>query len=80
MSETSAETELQRLKRECAEMMATLQKLEEQELDLQCENKILAREALLSGYDVKIVEPAPPKSRRRAAPANKRKQTPASQN
>ena len=71
MAEAS-ETELQRLKRECAEMMTTLKRLEEHELDLQCENKILAREALLSGYDPKIVEPPPPKSRRRA-PAVKRK-------
>jgi len=72
----ASENELERLKRECSEMITTLKQLEEQELDLHCETKILAREAILCGYDPKIVEPPPPKRRR--APVKRK--TPTQQN
>lgn len=62
--------ELDRLRHECAAMVTTLKQLEQQELDIQAENRILAREAILSGYDPKVVEPPPPK-RRRTAPKKK---------
>jgi len=68
--EDASENELERLKQECSDMMKTLKKLEGEELDLQCENKILAREAMLCGYDPKLVEPPPPKRRR--APAKRK--------
>lgn len=66
----SDESELERLQRECASMATTLKQLEQQELGLQCQNAILAREAMLCGFDPKLVEPPPPKRRR--APAKKK--------
>lgn len=78
MADSSAsENELDRLKRECAQMMTTLKQLEKEELDLQCQNTILAREAMICGFDPKIVEPPPPKRRR---PAAKKKTASSAQN
>ena len=63
MTET-AENEVERLKKECSYMIKVLKELEEEELDLQCQNRILAREALVCGYEPNVIEPPPPKRRR----------------
>lgn len=63
MTET-AENEIKRLKKECSDMIKALKILEEEELDLQCQNRILAREALVCGYEPNVIEPPPPKRRR----------------
>jgi hypothetical protein len=73
MAET-AEMEVERLKKECANMVKVLKALEEEELETQIQNRILAREALVCGYEPNVVEPAPPKRRR--APAKKKEATP----
>ena len=65
-----AESELERLKQECSTMVKALKELEEEELDLQCQNRILAREALLCGFDPSVLEPPAPKRRR--PPAKKK--------
>jgi hypothetical protein len=47
--------ELERIKRESNAMIALLNQLEKEEKELVLQNKILAREALLSGYCVDSV-------------------------
>jgi hypothetical protein len=69
MTET-AENEIKRLKKECSDMIKALKILEDEELDLQCQNRILAREALVCGYEPNVIEPPPPKRRR--TPVKKR--------
>jgi hypothetical protein len=56
--------ELERLKRECRSMVALLKELERDELELVQQTKILAREALLCGYQPHLLEPPAPKRRR----------------
>ena len=56
--------ELQRLKRECQSMAALLKQLDREERELILQNKILAREALLCGYQPHLLEPPAPKRRR----------------
>lgn len=73
MAET-AEMEVERLKMECANMIKFLKALEEEELETQIQNRILAREALVCGYEPSIIEPPPPKRRR--APAKKKEAAP----
>mmetsp|Transcript_25225 Transcript_25225/g.37255 ORF Transcript_25225/g.37255 Transcript_25225/m.37255 type:complete len:80 (-) Transcript_25225:117-356(-) len=62
-----ADDELERLQRECASMVALLKQLEKEELELNQQNKILAREAVLCGYQSHLIEPTPPKRRRTAS-------------
>ena len=59
--------ELERLKKQCIEMTQTLNALEKEEIMLQTQNEILAREAILAGYQSHVIEPPAPK-RRRAVP------------
>jgi hypothetical protein len=66
--------EVERLKIECANMIKALNALEEEELETQIQNRILAREALDCGYEPNMIEPPPPKRRR--APAKKKEATP----
>ena len=47
LNETS---KLAQIKEECRTMAKTLKKLQEQEINLKCQNKILAREAINLGY------------------------------
>jgi hypothetical protein len=56
--------ELNRLKSECRSMVALLKELERDELELVQQTKILAREALLCGYQPHLLEPPAPKRRR----------------
>jgi hypothetical protein len=56
--------ELTRLQRECSAMVKLLKNLEQEEHDLQCQLEVLAREALLCGFDPTVVEPASSKRRR----------------
>jgi hypothetical protein len=56
--------ELDRLEQECMAMVSLLKQLEKEELELLQQNKILAREALLCGYQPHLLETPAPKRRR----------------
>jgi hypothetical protein len=58
-----AESEAERLKRESRAMVRLLKKLEAEEMELTMQNEILAREALLCGFDPGVLEPPAPKRR-----------------
>lgn len=58
-----AEAEVDRLKRESRAMVRLLKGLEAEEIELQMQNEILAREALLCGFDPGVLEPPAPKRR-----------------
>ena len=49
--------DLQRLQDECVTMVKLIKQLEEEERMLQNENTILAREAILCGYNPALLEP-----------------------
>jgi hypothetical protein len=59
--------ELDRLKKECKAMMRYIKKLHRQEKDLRQRNEMIAREALLCGFQPDALEPQPPKQRRKQA-------------
>lgn len=67
--------ELHRLQRESSAMVKLLKTLEKEEHALQCELEILAREALLCGFDPAVVEPASSKRRRTPAGGRTKKET-----
>jgi hypothetical protein len=54
------------LKKECSTMVGLLKQSEIEEKEMSAQNKILAREALLCGFDVAILEPPAPKRRKPA--------------
>jgi hypothetical protein len=54
------------LKKECSVMMGLLKQSESEEKELYAQNKILAREALLCGFDPAVLEPPAPKRRKPA--------------
>jgi hypothetical protein len=56
--------ELERLERECVAMVALIRQLEREELEYLQQAKILAREALLCGYQPHLLETPAPKRRR----------------
>lgn len=61
------EPELTRLQRESSAMMRLLRQLSKEESELRAQNAILAREALLCGFDIALVEPPAPKRRKSVA-------------
>lgn len=63
-SATDLEEELGRIQQECSAMVKLLKNLEKEEHDLQCQLEILAREALLCGFDPEVLEPPAPKRRK----------------
>jgi len=58
--------ELERLKSECVEMIKMLKRLESEEEVIKAQNEVLAREALLCGFDPIRLEPPAPKRRKSA--------------
>jgi hypothetical protein len=62
----SGVSEMDVLKQECSEMVSLLKKLEKEEHDLRLQNEILAREALLCGFDPSMLGPPAPKRRKSA--------------
>jgi hypothetical protein len=56
--------ELERLERECLAMVSLIRQLEREELEFLHQAKILAREALLCGYQPHLLETPAPKRRR----------------
>ena len=62
--------ELDRLKRECQAMLTLIKRLRTQEEDLRDKNRMLAREALLCGFQLEQLE-APPPKRRMTKPTKK---------
>jgi predicted NAD-dependent protein-ADP-ribosyltransferase YbiA (DUF1768 family) len=65
-SEMVENDELERLKKECNAMMRYLKKLHREEKDLRQRNEMIAREALLCGFQPDALEPQPSKQRRKA--------------
>jgi len=61
--------ELERIKKECSVMIKLLKKLEKEENDLRRQNEILAREALVNGFELGLLETPAPK--RRKTPSKK---------
>ena len=60
----AAETnDIQAIQAECSTMISLLQDLEKEEHDLQCQLEILAKEALLCGFQNDIIEPPIPRKR-----------------
>lgn len=72
-SEMDENDELERLKKECNAMVRYIKKLHREEKDLRQRNEMIAREALLCGFQPDALEPQPPKQRRTKAhlPASK---------
>ena len=64
-------SELDRLKRECRAMVTLLKRLREEEEDLRDKNVMLAREALLCGFQMESLEAPPPKRRIKANTVHK---------
>lgn len=48
---------------ECSNMVSLLKRLQKEEEDMQCQLEILAKEALLCGFQIDVVEPPIPKKR-----------------
>jgi hypothetical protein len=67
--EESPAEELDRLQKECRAMVTLIHRLHEEEEDLRDKNIMLAREALLCGFDIHNLEAPPPKRRRTPAAA-----------
>ncbi|GKY93172.1 hypothetical protein MPSEU_000285200 [Mayamaea pseudoterrestris] len=61
---SSSSNKLDRIKLECSAMMRLLKNLEKEEKLLQTQNEILAREALLCGFEPHLLEPPAPKRRK----------------
>ena len=62
--------ELERLKRESIAMVKYLKKLRREEKDLRQRNEMIAREALLCGFQPDTLESAPTKQRRKSSAAS----------
>lgn len=56
--------ELERIKKECEVMVRHLKDLETKERELAEQNRILARETLLCGFNPRLLEPPAPKRRK----------------
>jgi len=72
-----AETnDIQAIQAECSTMISLLQDLEKEEHDLQCQLEILAKEALLCGFQNDIIEPPIPRKRAKKQANNVAKENP----
>lgn len=80
MAAETSQQELDRLKTECGSMVSLLKELEEEELDLQRQVKVLARESLLCGYQPHLLEPRQAPKRRRSTMVSKKKAAAAENN
>jgi hypothetical protein len=65
--EDETNAEIERLKKESAIMVKKLKSLEKQENELRIQNQILAREALLNGFPVEMLENVAVKRRKSSA-------------
>jgi regulator of replication initiation timing len=62
----SSSTEAEQLKMECSAMLQHLKNLQEEENQLRVQNDILAREALINGFELGLLEAPAPKRRKQA--------------
>ncbi|GAX10902.1 hypothetical protein FisN_4Hu147 [Fistulifera solaris] len=62
--EVSTEDEMHKLRTECSVMVKYLKHLERKEAELVLQNEILAREAVVNGFDISALEPAALKRRK----------------
>ena len=65
-TENDDSDEIDRLKKECTAMTKFLKELEAQENEFRFQNEILAREALLNGFELGLLEPPATKRRKTA--------------
>lgn len=66
------QTDIQAIQAECSTMISLLKDLEKEEHDLQCQLDILAKEALLCGFQNDVFEPPIPRKRaKKQAPTPK---------
>jgi hypothetical protein len=63
-SQQARRPDLARIKTECSAMLKLLKNLEKEEHSLRMQNEILAREALLCGFEPHLLEPPVPKRRK----------------
>jgi hypothetical protein len=56
--------DIDRIKTECSAMLRLLKTLEKEEQGISAQNEILAREALLCGFEPHLLEPPAPKRRK----------------
>ena len=74
-TKTADSDEIARLKGECSAMTKLLKKLEAQENEFRLQNEILAREALLNGFELGLLEPRTTKRRKATKKTSKEKAT-----
>jgi len=67
----SNDSEIHLIQLECSNMISLLKDLQNEENDLQCCLEILAREALLCGFNNDVFEPPIPKKRKTKVKDNK---------
>lgn len=72
--ENGGGSELERLKKECKAMVTLLKRLREEEEDLREKNVMLAREALLCGFQMDNLEAPPPKRRVTKTPVTRKEE------
>jgi hypothetical protein len=56
--------EIDQLKNECSAMIRLMKKLEKEEHEIRLQNEILAREALVNGFELGLLEAPAPKRRK----------------
>jgi hypothetical protein len=65
--------DIEQLKRECSAMISLMKKLEKEESEIRLQNEILAREALVNGFELGLLEAPAPKRRK---PPTKKAESP----
>lgn len=63
LSSPTAIDDIHVIQAECSNMISLLKSLQKEEHDIQCQLEILAKEALLCGFQNDVVEPPIPKKR-----------------
>jgi hypothetical protein len=72
--ETNGNDDIQTIQEECSTMISLLRDLEKEEHDLQCQLEILAKEALLCGFQNDVIEPPIPKKRNKTQQQQQQRQ------
>ena len=67
VADSGSSNNIQAIQAECTAMISLLRDLEKEEHDLHCQLEILAREALLCGFQNDVIEPPIPKKRKTKA-------------
>eukprot|EP00536_Pseudo-nitzschia_multiseries_P012101 jgi/Psemu1/290073/fgenesh1_pg.445_\ len=62
-NDNGKDDDIQTIQAECSNMVLLLKSLHKEEEDIQCQLEILAKEALLCGFQNDVIEPPVPKKR-----------------